>query len=46
MHPEVVFWEAAVDKEAGKVHDKFPCPHCGASLTKRTHGPGLGDQVR
>ncbi|GIW56395.1 MAG: hypothetical protein KatS3mg082_2799 [Nitrospiraceae bacterium] len=32
---EVVFWEAAVDKEAGKVHDAFPCPHCGASLTKR-----------
>ncbi|WP_217125925.1 DNA methyltransferase [Hydrogenophilus thiooxidans] len=33
---EVVFWEAAVDKEAGKVRDEFPCPHCGASLTKRT----------
>jgi DNA modification methylase len=33
---EVVFWEAAVDKEAGKVHDEFPCPHCGARLTKRT----------
>jgi DNA modification methylase len=32
---EVVFWEAAVDKEAGKVHSEFPCPHCGASLTKR-----------
>ncbi len=32
---EVVFWEAAVDKKAGKVHDEFPCPHCGASLTKR-----------
>lgn len=32
---EVVFWEAAVDKEAGKVHDEFPCPHCGAMLTKR-----------
>jgi len=32
---EVVFWEAAVDKEAGKVHDEFPCPHCGARLTKR-----------
>ena len=32
---EVVFWEAAVDKEAGKVQDKFPCPHCRAQLTKR-----------
>jgi predicted RNA-binding Zn-ribbon protein involved in translation (DUF1610 family) len=32
---EVVFWEAAVDKTAGKVHDEFPCPHCGAMLTKR-----------
>ncbi len=33
---EVVFWEAAVDKEAGKVHGEFPCPHCSAKLTKRT----------
>ena len=32
---EVVFWEAAVDKEAGKVHEGFPCPHCGVQLTKR-----------
>ncbi|OQA86703.1 MAG: DNA methylase [bacterium ADurb.Bin236] len=32
---EVVFWEAAVDKEAGKVSDEFPCTHCNASLTKR-----------
>jgi len=32
---EVIFWEAAVDQEAGKVRDEFPCPHCGASLTKR-----------
>ena len=32
---EVVFWEAAVDKEAGKVKDTFPCPHCHAELTKR-----------
>ncbi|BBD77930.1 DNA methyltransferase [Hydrogenophilus thermoluteolus] len=32
---EVIFWHAAVDKEAGKVRDEFPCPHCGASLTKR-----------
>jgi DNA modification methylase len=32
---EVVFWQAAVDKEAGKVRDEFPCPHCGAMRTKR-----------
>ncbi|MCF4150286.1 site-specific DNA-methyltransferase [Dethiosulfovibrio sp. F2B] len=32
---EVVFWDAAVDKEAGKVRDSFPCPHCHAELTKR-----------
>lgn len=32
---EVVFWESAVDKNAGKVHDEFPCPHCGVLLTKR-----------
>jgi DNA modification methylase/predicted RNA-binding Zn-ribbon protein involved in translation (DUF1610 family) len=32
---EVVFWEAAVDKEAGEVLNEFPCPHCGAILTKR-----------
>ena len=32
---EVIFWEAAVDKEAGKVQDTFPCPHCHAELTKR-----------
>jgi DNA modification methylase len=32
---EVVFWEAAVDKAAGKVRDEFPCPHCNALLTKR-----------
>jgi hypothetical protein len=32
---EVIFWEAAVDKEAGSVRDEFPCPHCHASLTKR-----------
>ena len=32
---EIIFWEEAVDKEAGKVKDEFPCPHCGALLTKR-----------
>lgn len=32
---EVVFWDAAVDKDAGQVHDEFACPHCSAQLTKR-----------
>ncbi len=32
---DVVFWEAAVDKEAGKVRDEFVCPHCGTAMTKR-----------
>ena len=32
---EVIFWNAAVDKKAGKVHDEFPCPNCGSELTKR-----------
>ena len=35
---EVVFWEAAVDKVAGKIFDKFPCPSCNTRLTKRTIG--------
>ena len=33
---EVVFWDVAVDKEAGKVRSSFPCPHCSAELTKRS----------
>ena len=32
---EVIFWEAAVNKEAGSVRDEFLCSHCGAMLTKR-----------
>jgi predicted RNA-binding Zn-ribbon protein involved in translation (DUF1610 family) len=32
---EIIFWEAAVDKNAGEVMDGFPCPHCSAKLTKR-----------
>lgn len=31
---EMVFWEIAVDKNAGKVKDSFQCPHCKAKLTK------------
>lgn len=33
---EVVFWNSAVEKDAGKVKDEFPCPHCNSSLTKRS----------
>lgn len=32
---EMVFWEVAVDKDAGKVNDQFSCPHCSAKLSKR-----------
>lgn len=32
---EIVFWDVAVDQDAGKVHREFPCPYCNASLTKR-----------
>lgn len=32
---EVVYWEAAVDKNVGKVKDNFPCLHCNAILNKR-----------
>ena len=32
---EIIFWDAAVDKEEGKVNSDFPCPHCGAALTKK-----------
>ncbi|WP_291825965.1 DNA methyltransferase, partial [Marinobacter sp.] len=33
---DVVFWNTAVDIEGGKVNDKFSCPSCAASLTKRS----------
>ena len=32
---EIVFWEEAVDKDAGKVKKEIICPHCGATNTKR-----------
>jgi 16S rRNA G966 N2-methylase RsmD len=32
---ELVFWEVAVNKEAGKVLDTFACSKCKAQLTKR-----------
>ncbi|WP_026486460.1 DNA methyltransferase [Caldanaerobius polysaccharolyticus] len=32
---EIVFWDAAVDKDTGSVMDEFNCPHCGAKVSKR-----------
>lgn len=32
---ELIFWNNALDPEAGKVKDEFPCPHCGTVCTKR-----------
>ena len=51
---EVIFWDAAVDKETSKVHEEFPCPYCGASLSKRTmdrawvtkYDTALGQMIR
>lgn len=36
---DIVFWDAAVDKDQGKVRDVFGCPHCDASLGKRNLEP-------
>ena len=32
---EYTFWDAAVDKEKGKVAAKYKCPHCQALLAKK-----------
>jgi len=32
---EYVFWNVAVDKENGKVKEKFNCPSCDATIIKR-----------
>lgn len=32
---DLIFWDVAVDKEQGKVNDKFSCTHCGRELSKR-----------
>ena len=33
---EIIFWDAAVDQEKGKVRDTFNCPSCGSEHTKRS----------
>ncbi|MBN1611553.1 MAG: hypothetical protein JW940_33270 [Polyangiaceae bacterium] len=33
---EVVFIKEALDQETMRVRDEFPCPSCGASLTKKS----------
>lgn len=32
---EIIFWDAAVDKEKGEVRDEFACPDCKAMHVKR-----------
>jgi len=32
---EIVFTEEALDLETKRIRDIFPCPHCGAELTKK-----------
>jgi len=32
---EIVFWDVAVDKDAGKVKDEFNCKYCGVELKKK-----------
>jgi predicted RNA-binding Zn-ribbon protein involved in translation (DUF1610 family) len=33
---EMVFWDVALDGEAGRVRSSFPCPDCGAEQSKRS----------
>jgi 16S rRNA G966 N2-methylase RsmD len=35
---EVNFTDEALDEETKRVRDDFPCPHCGAKLTKKSLG--------
>jgi DNA modification methylase/rubredoxin len=51
---EIVFWEAAVDRESGTVKDEFDCPSCSFTLTKRqmekfwieTYDTAIGKSIR
>lgn len=38
---DLVFWTVAVDKDKGKVRDKFNCSHCDASLSKKELEPKM-----
>lgn len=38
---EIVFWDAAVDKENGQVREEFACPHCDKIQTKRGLGKAM-----
>lgn len=31
---ELVFWDVAIDHDAGSVRDVFSCPHCGSNIKK------------
>lgn len=33
---EIVFWNAAIDRKAGKILDEFGCTACGTRLSKRS----------
>ncbi|MGY4197266.1 DNA methyltransferase [Bradyrhizobium sp. USDA 4520] len=33
---DVVFLEEALDQDTKRVHESFPCPHCHATLSKRS----------
>ena len=33
---EIVFIDEALDERTGRTRTGFPCPHCGAALTKKT----------
>jgi len=35
---EIIYWEAAVDEESGKLKDEFICSSCNALLTKKKMG--------
>lgn len=41
---EIVFWDAAVDRDNGKVRESFPCPTCTAAVTKREMAPAMVNQ--